>query len=801
MTQRRKRALLVDPNQKGHALLMTLVLLAVLSVAVGSMFTSQAAAVRVTGDMISTRQAFYACDGIARSMLKLAQNYLQDTANPEAEAMAEAICTAAGMAGCDAGGPNLPGITPPGYTVDGFKIEIVGQAFTAPLPGGPFQGMNARQTPVSLRVRATKTNTGHACESSQDVVLAQVGLFQFFVFGEEFADIQNPPPMTIDGRIHVNGDFCGLASDEDLKIRRLTASGAIYAHCDDCPLSCGDNSWADDGFMVWDGDDWVRIDKDNDQGCTNAKCPGGWAEYAPSHWNNHLLAGVHGVPVLRVPVDGDPLVQDGFAVHGAIMSNQRTQRFLVDPPLSPQLVADPPIPEEDGEDVRAQKFACKADIRIINGVWYKRTPGDETCSDWPGEPIWSDHPKTVAIAANRELGLVGAQPGVGQENLASLHGWSSAPDQRPRRYSYYRTNAAGMLINPTFNVSNRAVISYGRLLRDTGLGIDRPLDDIATSATTGFKDLRVEQAESPAKAAMLPMNIDIGALAMALQETGAGELGHHFPAGSFNGIIWITNTWENQYRGFGNAGTTGVAAKIPALWPTQPGATGTGLLPYPLCSSTTNPVVPSGAAASLNVPVCTTPNNWSVPNAIRLINGRELDPVAFPKGLTIATNLPAYVLRDFNVNPSGNDDHWRPFLLAADSLTLLSNGFDEEQFKWSGHAGTYSRVAQNTSYRLAVIVGDVPTSPKGVPGEDFGGGINNFPRFLEHWTGVTARIRGSMVMGFRSVFQRQPFVSPPVYYTAPIRDWEYETNFDVLSKHPPGAPVYDVQAIKRWRRN
>mgnify|MGYP001174558050 CR=1 FL=1 len=59
-------------------------------------------------------------------------------------------------------------------------------------------------------------------------------------------------------------------------------------------------------------------------------------------------------------------------------------RALVEPVYQHTLFSDP-------EDIRLQKLATKADIRIINGIWFVRNEprGDET--NWPGIPVWSDH--------------------------------------------------------------------------------------------------------------------------------------------------------------------------------------------------------------------------------------------------------------------------------------------------------------------------------------------------------------------------------------------------------------------------
>ncbi len=841
---------------RGQALLMTMILLTILAAAIGSMFVTQTSAVKATGDMLGSRQAFYACDGMSRTMVSLSQEYLKDVVNADGLAMAEHVCQRAGMSACT-DSVKLPSITPPGFTVESFDVDVVEESFTAPLPGGPFQGMNARQTPVSLSVRAAKDSTGHACESKQEIVLAQVGLFQFFVFAEDFVDVYNGPEMEIDGRVHVNGDFCGHRWNESLRIKTLTASGDIFAGSSSCPRSrpTGDNS-----LEFWDGSSWKKMDKNNDHGCTGgAGCSGGWEIAAVDRWNGNVLDSAHDVPVLKVPVSGEPPVQDGLNAVGDTMDNASTQRFLIDPPLFGHEPVDP-SPPPDTQEIRRQKFACKADIRIINGVWFKRTAGDETCNDWPGTPIWSDHPGQFSVDDDEEEGIVGVQNDIGQQDIADAQGWGT--NVRPNRYSFYEATNSGVLIDDL-----TGVVSYGNIFRDTGVTPDemRPglwvekdafcegfptneenprlrnardfaCDCAGTSCTVdraanylqgtrgGFIDPRVENGTSRSQARILPMNFDISELADALADSSPGELGSYFGAAPFNGIIWITNTWDGQLDGLGNTHDD-----LAALWPNPVGddsaqpvhamsgtdgnsnadKNSTDQLPYPLCgkgSSVGLASSPSGGgpATPFKVPDC---SKTARPSALRLINGYTIDPVVFPKGLSIVTNLPAYIVGDFNKHSDDDPDDWRPALVAADALTLLSNAYNDTEAGWDNIDGMgSSREAEETHYRLAIIAGDVSTAPGGKDSAKWSGGINNFPRFMEDWENSTsAELHGSMVIGFRSVFQRQQWCEYgtggcPVY-TAPSRDWFYDDHFDVISNQPPGAPVYEVQAIRRWSRN
>ena len=106
---------------------------------------------------------------------------------------------------------------------------------------------------------------------------------------------------------------------------------------------------------------------------------------------------------------------------------------------------------------------------------------------------------------------------------------------------------------------------------------------------------------------------------------------------------------------------------------------------------------------------------------------------------------------------------------------------------------------------MAVIAGNVETGgPSSNEEGAWGGGINNFPRFMERWSGTPTNIKGSLVIAFRSVYSRHPWthgLSGVNNYLAPERIWEYDTNLDLPGNQPPGTPSFFVQAMQDWDRD
>lgn len=176
---------------------------------------------------------------------------------------------------------------------------------------------------------------------------------------------------------------------------------------------------------------------------------------------------------------------------------------------------------------------------------------------------------------------------------------------------------------------------------------------------------------------------------------------------------------------------------------------------------------------------------------VRLVNGATLPP----RGLTIATPSPLYVKGDYNVPAAARGTHdtsgTRPGALIGDAITILSANWNDALGIASGALS--ARTAADTTVNAAILAGIVETG-----GGNYSGGVENFPRFLENWSGQTFTYNGSMVVMFPSVFARapwQPTGSTFGIYNAPVRDWAFDTNFRDPTRLPPGTP--SIRALVR----
>jgi hypothetical protein len=223
--------------------------------------------------MLERRRVFYACDGIGRAATVLAQSYMA-TAVPSTPALIQSVCTEGGGGCCastTAGGacvspPSpaarfttltaaapltaLPRIVPAGFILRKFSIASLAPPCVvdtdcvsgscvlsapgvgtcravAPLPNGPFQGMNARQDVISIGLRAERAASGFACRTRQTISLGKIAMFQFFLFSDsQYTDWHPGPAMRATGRMHANGDLA-INTASPLLIEHVTAAGDL----------------------------------------------------------------------------------------------------------------------------------------------------------------------------------------------------------------------------------------------------------------------------------------------------------------------------------------------------------------------------------------------------------------------------------------------------------------------------------------------------------------------------------------------------------------------------------------------
>jgi hypothetical protein len=166
--------------------------------------------------------------------------------------------------------------------------------------------------------------------------------------------------------------------------------------------------------------------------------------------------------------------------------------------------------------------------------------------------------------------------------------------------------------------------------------------------------------------------------------------------------------------------------------------------------------------------------------AVRVRNGVVLPPL----GLTVASASPIYVLGNYNQTSSANlgtanTSTTFPASLVGDAITILSVNWNDANSKLP----LASRAALPTTVNAGILAGAVETA-----NGNYGGGMENFPRFLESW-GLANPLtyNGSMVKMFPSLYATNIWGLGNVY-NPPKRNWAFDLNFNNPAKLPPLTP-------------
>jgi hypothetical protein len=185
--------------------------------------------------------------------------------------------------------------------------------------------------------------------------------------------------------------------------------------------------------------------------------------------------------------------------------------------------------------------------------------------------------------------------------------------------------------------------------------------------------------------------------------------------------------------------------------------------------------------------------------ALKIVDGQSLNlgttcgPI--PCGLTIASENPVYIQGDYNAPPDGS---WSgssvAAAVAADAITLLSDNWnDVNSFVYPYSIGTAgTRTAVQTAYRTALIAGkSIPFVNPAGEAADFGtdGGVHNFLKFLETWSGINCYYEGSLVSFYYARQAVGTYKNWSAVYSPPNRNYFFDQNFTLGPQYlPPRTP-------------
>jgi hypothetical protein len=260
--------------------------------------------------------------------------------------------------------------------------------------------------------------------------------------------------------------------------------------------------------------------------------------------------------------------------------------------------------------------------------------------------------------------------------------------------------------------------------------------------------------------------------------------------GAPNGVLDVGEDFNNN----GTLETYGQTPRAPATVPGGP-ATAWGVMASPLLAAATpwgnvdpgNAYVPAEemAIAQRNPAIFFR-------RALKLTNG-TLGNIIAP-GLTVVSENPVYLQGNWNATNAGYGNPHVATAVIADSLTLLSNNWNDRTSYLNPHAAA-PRAATTTWYRLAVIAGKGPAFTRPTAGavpQDYGtdGGAHNFLRYIENWGGQVLNYRGSIASLYFTRQATGTYKCCADVYSPPTRGYNFDVEFLTPALLPPRTPMF-----------
>ncbi|MGA2858138.1 MAG: PilX N-terminal domain-containing pilus assembly protein [Candidatus Sulfotelmatobacter sp.] len=198
-------------------------------------------------------------------------------------------------------------------------------------------------------------------------------------------------------------------------------------------------------------------------------------------------------------------------------------------------------------------------------------------------------------------------------------------------------------------------------------------------------------------------------------------------------------------------------------------------------------------------------------------------------GVTFASENPVYVQGNFN--SSSADAFWgtanatpptqtahSAASIIADAVTVLSNQWNDAASLVAPTTNGKNSLTNGTTtisvkyptadgyYRMAVSGGkNIPFPQPNWNGvaQDFGtdGGMHNFLRYLEDWSGQTLHFNGSLVSMYYAEYDTGTFKCCAVVYNPPARDYYFDVLFLNPANLPPATPMFQDVVNLSYHQN
>lgn len=171
-------------------------------------------------------------------------------------------------------------------------------------------------------------------------------------------------------------------------------------------------------------------------------------------------------------------------------------------------------------------------------------------------------------------------------------------------------------------------------------------------------------------------------------------------------------------------------------------------------------------------------------NGAALHRGFQADGVThIPQGVSVVSDQAAYVVGNYN------STNKLPAAIMVDSLNVLSQGWNltDSANTCSGSGPNATTTTMNSAFLAGT---DTTGGADGIAGQNgaYNGGLENYPRFHENWSGITYTYRGSFVSLGKALHVAGGWGAQR--YSPPNRDWNYDTSFNTGGNLPPMTPRF-----------
>jgi hypothetical protein len=636
----------------------------------------------------------------------------------------------------------LADITPPtleDFSYDSFSIERQGEAIVEQITDGPYTGLYALTQNVDVFSLAEDRN-GTVSGVILRAKAQAIPIFQFGVFFEEDLEATNGPPMEFIGRVHSNGNIF-LSSNNAWYREMITTPNKVFHDRKDF------HNVFNGVFINDAGGNEVMLDFDSR---THAG-PEAFKAQSCAQLDCRLQTDAFDVDSLKLPLP------EGVPPYELVRVREA----------------------DDGDSEQEVKFAWNADTYVTVDFTNMRTKG-EVCGGGG-----SNYEPDATTGSLQMTALDPVLPG----ETVRFQILAVDCDGFDGDVTVYADGSA--IVNTSLDDICTFVITIPSLTDE--LAIQVVEDGGGVSGTAYWYGLQSLADDSNAPYPDIAVERSGGR-----EVPGPDDLCRIFP------FQW-SSFYDGRERELKDVMNIDVAQL--AAWVGGSGARMVELAYVEFIGPADIGSYPSGTRDMMI--------DATLDPAVRLINATTL-----PNRMTVAGEWPIYVRGDYNrINK-------QPAAVVGDGITILSSVWLDSQNRpdatvFNGCIGLVGlgnpcpgyenwrdfiwsrRNSGETTVNAAVLAGHWPTpcdhEEAGCAADGtnafyqdwYGGGIENFPRFLERWRDaggnpVVFHYLGALISPFTS--QKTTGTWNGTYYVPPQRDWAFDTDFRDPRLLPPGTP-------------